>query len=302
MNRIARSVLLFIVVCSATMLPAAEPDEIVDVWPGKPPGEPRDVGPEKDLTKPEDNLIAGARIIKLGNVTRPQLHVFLPPKEKRNGTAVVICPGGGFHILAWDLEGTEVAEWLNSIGVTALVLKYRVPSRPPNTALMAVQDTERAMSLARSKAGSWKVSGKRIGVLGFSAGGHAAAHVATQFSERSYDMTDDVDKVSCRPDFTILIYPGGIIDDKTDQLKPGFEATKETPPTFFAHAEDDGSSCKNSLQLFASLKKAGVKSELHIYDAGGHGYGLRRQKQFPVTSWPDRCSEWLERGGWLAAQ
>ena len=123
---------------------SAEPDSVLDIWPGKPPGEARNIEPEADLTKPEDQLIAGRRIIKLANVSKPQIHVFLPPKEKRNGTTMVVCPGGGFHILAWDLEGTEVAEWLNSIGVTAIVLKYRVPRQPDNASVMAVGDTHSA--------------------------------------------------------------------------------------------------------------------------------------------------------------
>jgi acetyl esterase/lipase len=283
----------------ASALGDAQPTSELNLWPVKPPGELLKVGPEKDLTKAEDELIAGRRIIKLGNVTKPQIHVFLAPKEKRNGTAVVICPGGGFHILAWDLEGTEVAEWLNSLGVSAIVLKYRVPSRQKDVDwLSAVQDAQRAMSITRSKAKDWGINPDRIGILGFSAGGFTASHVTTQ-TKRLYEGADDVDKVSFRPDFAIAIYPGGMIDDKTRELKKDFAVTKETPPMFFAHAFDDPVSCESSVQLFLALKKAGVASELHVYDAGGHGYGMRAQADFPVTTWPKRCEEWLGRRGWL---
>jgi len=298
-NPLRLTLLTGILLVAARGALSAEPAHILDVWPGKPPGEERNVGPETDLTKPEDRLIAGRRIIKLGNVTTPQIHVFLPQKEKRTGTAMVVCPGGGFHILAWDLEGTEVAEWLNSIGVAAIVLKYRVPRQPQNASLMAVQDTQRALSLTRSKAADWQIEPDRIGVLGFSAGGFAAAHVTVQNSRRAYDAVDDIDKVAFRPDFAVPIYAGGLIDDKTGQLQPEFAVTKETPPMFFVHAADDGVRCENSVQLFLALKKAGVPAELHVFDAGGHGYGLRPLAEFPVTHWPQRCAEWLSRRGLL---
>ena len=279
---------------------AREPDAVLNLWPDQPPGEPLKVGPEQDLTKPTDKLIAGRRIIKLGNVTTPQAHVFLPPKEKRNGTAVVISPGGGFSILAWDLEGTEVAEWLNSLGVTGIVVKYRVPTRDRNPIwLPAVQDTQRAVSLTRSRAAEWNLVSDRIGVLGFSAGGQAAALAAIKNGERAYDAADAVDKSSCRADFAVIVYPGGLVDARTGQLREDIQVTKETPPMFFAHAQDDGAIAENSVLLFLALKKAGVPSELHIYDAGGHGYGLRPVAEFPVTTWPLRCSEWLNRRGLL---
>jgi acetyl esterase/lipase len=281
---------------------AAEVTAVLNIWPAKPPGEPLKVGEEKDMTKQQDRLIAGRRIIKLGNVTTPQIHVFLPPKDKRNHTAVVVCPGGGFNILAWDLEGTEVAEWLNSLGVAAVVLKYRVPSRQQNVVwLSAVQDAQRALSLTRAKAAEWDIAPDRIGVLGFSAGGFTATHVAVQHMKRVYEASDAVDKVSFRPDFAVIVYPGLLIDDKTGALKPEFTASKDTPPMFLVHAGNDPVRCENSVQMFLALKKAGVPSELHVYDAGGHGYGLRPQAEFPVTTWPKRCEGWLDRHGWLKA-
>lgn len=280
---------------------AVEPASVIDLWQGKAPSDTREVGPETDVTKPEDRLIAGRRIIKLANVSKPQMHVFLPPKDKSNGTAIVVCPGGGFNILAWDLEGTEVAEWLNSLGVAAIVVKYRVPKLPEKekVSLMAVQDTQRAMSITRSKASEWNIAPGRIGVLGFSAGGYTAVNVTVQNSQRAYEPVDNSDKVAFRPDFAVSIYAGGLVDDKTDVLKPEFAVTKETPPIFFVHAADDPVRCESSAHLFLALRKAGVPSELHIYDAGGHGYGLRADAPFPVTTWPKRCEEWMNRRGWL---
>jgi acetyl esterase/lipase len=280
--------------------PAAEPAAVLDLWPEKPPGEARDIGPEQDFTKPEDKLIAGRKIIKLGNVSVPQMHVYLPPKERRNGAAAVVCPGGGFQILAWDLEGTEAAEWLNSLGVAAIVLKYRVPKASQDAPWRAaVQDAQRAMSIARGKAAEWDIDPDRLGVLGFSAGGLTAARLAAQHDQRAYDAADEFDRAPFRPAFAVLIYPGGMLDDKSGALKSDFTIGEATPPTFIVHAEDDPVSCENSVQLFSALKKAGVRSELHIYDAGGHGYGLRPLKAFPVTAWPTACESWLARGGWL---
>lgn len=282
---------------------ATEPNAVIKLWPGPPPGDAvKTTGPEQDITKPTDKLIAGRRIIKLANVATPEMHVFLPPKEKRNGTAIVICPGGGFNILAWDLEGTEVAEWLNSIGVTGIVLKYRVPTGSQNPKwLQPVQDAQRALSLARSKASEWGVNTGRIGVLGFSAGGATAGYATLKNGERLYEAADDADKLSCRPDFGVLAYPAYFVDSKTQQLLPELKVTKQTPPMFFAHAFDDGIRPENSVQLFLALKQAGVPSELHVYDAGGHGFGMRPVENAPNTHWAKRCKEWMSRNGWLKA-
>lgn len=279
---------------------AAEPIAVLDLWPGQPPGEVKADGPEQDKSKPGEGLVAGKPLIRLGNVTKPQLHAFLPPKEKANGTAVVICPGGGFHILAWDLEGTEVAEWLNSIGVAAIVLKYRVPtaSLEPRW-LTPVMDGQRALSVTRTRATEWNIDPNRIGILGFSAGGHLAARCALEFAERKYSVVDDSDKASCRPDFAALIYAAYAYDDKAGQLAQGVTVPKDAPPLFFIHAYDDKISPLNSLLLAAAAKKAEVSAEVHVYDTGGHGYGLRPQANLPVTSWPKRCEEWMQRKGWL---
>jgi acetyl esterase/lipase len=273
---------------------AAEPITL-KVWPGKPPGETAIEGPES--YQPEEP--GQRKVARLTNVTEPTIAVYLPPEDKRTDAAVVICPGGGYRILAMDLEGTEVAEWLNSIGVTGIVLKYRVPVPAPGAGGNALSgapsaplhDVQRTISLVRSKADEWKISPQKIGVLGFSAGGNLAGAACTMFAKRSYQPLDDVDRQSCRPDFGVLVYPGFFIDD-AGRLRPEYKPTAETPPLFFAHAQDDRVKAENSIALFLALKEAGVPGELHIYSAGGHGFGLR-PSEFPCSSWPQRCETWL---------
>ena len=279
---------------------AAEP-LVLDLWPDTPPGETKELPPEADQTKPEDRLIAGRRIIKLGNVSTPQIAVYRPEPGKDTGAAVVICPGGGHHILAYDLEGTEVAEWLNSIGVTGIVLKYRVPFRDADRRWRAaVQDAQRAMSLVRGHAGEWKLDPERIGLLGFSAGGQTAA-LASLFSERQYAAIDDFDQLPWRPDFAILVYPGGLTERDDARLRDEVTVTSAAPPMFFAHAFDDNASVQNSLLLASALKQAGGSAELHVYATGGHGYGLRPTDE-AVTRWPLRAGEWMRERGFLAAK
>jgi acetyl esterase/lipase len=282
--------------CSAR---AAEAPLVLNLWPAKPPGETRDFPPEADQTKDTDKLIAGRRIIKLGNVSTPQIAVYRPAKAQDTGASVVICPGGGHNILAYDLEGTEVAAWLNTIGVTGIVLKYRVPFRDPDQRWRAaVQDAQRAMSLVRSKAAEWRLDPRRIGICGFSAGGEAAGLTALFLDQRQYAPLDDIDTISGRPDFALLIYAAGFVDQKTGVLRDHFKVTKDCPPTFFAHAWDDRVSVLNCLLLAAELKRAGVSIGVHVYPKGGHGYGLRRTEE-PVTTWPDRAAEWLRASGVL---
>lgn len=277
---------------------AADPI-VLDLWPGKPPGDTKELPPEADQTKAEDRLIAGRRIIKLGNVSKPQLAVYRPVKDIDTGAAVVICPGGGHNILAYDLEGTEVAEWLNGIGVTGILLKYRVPFRDPkNRSFAAVQDGQRAMSISRSKAADWGIDPKRIGMLGFSAGGEVTALVSLA-EERRYDAVDEADKSNSRPDFAVLAYAGGLVDNATRELRDHVQVTKDAPPMFFVHAFDDNVTVLNSLLLAGEIKKAGGSAELHIYPKGGHGYGLRHVDGQPVTDWPTVCEGWMRTMGFL---
>lgn len=281
-----------LLLCSAAA--AADP-AVINVWPGKAPGETKEIAPE-GLQTPRPNETKPVKRVQ--NVSTPTLTVFQPPADKRNGAAVVIAPGGGYNILAWDLEGTEVAEWANSLGVTAFVLKYRVPKREDDpTNKLPLKDAQRAMSLVRSKASDYGLDPARIGMLGFSAGGHLTAMTCLKSAERQYDKLDAVDDVSCRPDFGVLIYPAYLVD-KDGQLKPENVPTKDAPPMFFAHALNDGVTPDSSIAMTRALKAVGVHAELHIYDGGGHGFGLRKS-EFPAHTWPARAGEWLAVRGVL---
>jgi acetyl esterase/lipase len=270
----------------------------IPLWPGVAPGEKGDIGEEHDTTKPDPKVPKEKYIIRLGNVSKPTLTVFRPPADKNTGTAVLVCPGGGYSILAYDLEGSEVCEWLNTIGVNGVLLKYRVPERKERPKHEApVQDAQRAMSMIREHAKEWGIDPERVGILGFSAGVNLAA-IASD-SDRLYPAADDTDKQNHRPNFTILIYPAYLVrKDLPTMLSPELKVDKNTPPTFMAISQDDPVNVAGPLVYGAALKAAGVKWELHVYPEGGHGYGLRRTEKF-VTTWPDRVADWLKAGGWL---
>lgn len=278
---------------------AAEGPAPVALWPGRAPGDTGELGEEADTTKPTDNLIAGRRLIRLGKVSQPTLTVFRPPADRDTGASVLVCPGGGYHILALDLEGTEVCEWLNSIGVTGVLLKYRVPrreGREPHAA--PLQDAQRALGWVRHRAPELGLDPGRIGVLGFSAGGHLAAALSTN-PDRTYPRVDAADDLSCRPDFTVLVYPGYLaVKEQGDRLPAELKVGATTPPTFLVMAQDDPVRVENVLHYALALQQAKVPMELHVYPAGGHGYGLRRT-ELPVTTWPDRVADWMKAQGWL---
>lgn len=273
----------------------AAPGAPIKLWPGKAPGDKGNLGEEKDMTKPKDNLVAGRRLIRLGNVTVPTITFYPAPKDKNTGAAVLVCPGGGYNILALDLEGTEICEWLNSIGVNAVLLKYRVPRRPDRKMYEApLQDAQRAMGLVRSHAQEWGIDPQRIGVLGFSAGGHLSATLSNNNETRTYEPVDAADKESCRPDFTVLIYPAYLVEkDHMDKLVPEVSVTAKTPPTFLAMAEDDPIHVECALAYYLALKQIKVPAEIHLYPTGGHGYGLR-PSEHRVTTWPQRAAEWFK--------
>jgi acetyl esterase/lipase len=273
---------------------AADAPEPIPLWPKGAPGEKGDVGEEKRETGRD-------KITRVSNVTQPTLTVFAPPADRNTGTAVVICPGGGYNILAWDLEGTEVAEWLNTLGVTGIVLKYRVPARKGQERYAApLQDAQRAVGLVRHRAQEWGIDPNRIGILGFSAGGHLSATLSTNYGQRTYEAVDDADKDSCRPDFTVLIYPAYLVTGKeNDRLAPELKVTKETPPTFLVYTEDDPIHVECGLFYYLALLKAKVPAEMHIYPKGGHGYGLRPSANV-VSAWPKRAEDWLHSLGLLA--
>jgi acetyl esterase/lipase len=274
---------------------AAEPIQTIPLWSGLPPGETNAASAEHDTTRPSDALIAGKPLIRLGNVSQPSITIYRPPADKNTGAAIVVCPGGGYNILAWDLEGTEVCEWLNSVGVTGVLLKYRVPKQENG----ALQDIQRALGLVRHRAKEFGVDPQRLGVLGFSAGGNLCAKLCANNSQRAYPVVDEADAASCRPDFQFLIYPGGLAPkDEPGKLAPRLAVTTNTPPTFIVMAADDPVRVENALVYALALKQKKVPFELHVYPTGGHGCGLRRTPE-PVTTWPGRATEWMKSRGWL---
>ena len=293
------SLLVMAGLISATLVAAEPKPELL--WPAGAPSETGSLPPEADTTKPSDELIAGKRLIRLGNVAAPTLTIYQPDAANNTGAAVLVCPGGGYHILAMDLEGTEVCDWLNRIGVTAALLKYRVPARQGHPRHeLPLQDAQRALGLLRARAAELAIDPKRIGVLGFSAGGHLAAMLSNHHETRSYPPVDAADQTSCRPDFAVLIYPGSLTaKDRKDELAPEFTIKAGvTPPTFLAMAEDDPVGVENPIVYFLALKRAGVPAEMHLYPTGGHGYGLRRTEKM-VTTWPDRVADWMKAAGWF---
>ena len=274
--------------------------EPIVLWPSSPPGRIAAKGEERDTSDAKSNNVAGMPVIRLGDVSKPTLTIYQPAAAKATGAAVMVCPGGGYNILAWDLEGTEVCEWFNSIGVTAALLKYRVP-RPDGDAMPVepLQDAQRAMSMLRSGAVEFRIDPKRIGVLGFSAGGSLSARLSTNFDMRTYDAIDKLDAVSCRPDFTMLIYPAYLFPKGSKEgLSADLPINTETPPTFLTMAFDDPIDPTNVLRWSIAMKQAKVPVELHLYPSGGHGYGLRRTDN-ASTTWNDRATDWMRGQGWL---
>lgn len=285
-----------LVVALGTALAArgAEPT-VHKLWPGKAPGETKDIGPEEYLPTKKGQL----DVKRLGKVSEPTIAVYAPPKDKSNGTAVLVAPGGGYNILAVEHEGTQVCEWLNGLGVTAVLLKYRVPKREAQTPenLAMVQDAQRALALVRSKSAALGIDPGRVGMLGFSAGGHLTACTALT-AKRLYDPVDKADEGHAHvPNFCVLVYPA-YLTDKGGALRPEFAVTKAAPPMFFAHSTDDPVTSEGSVALYSALKKAGVPAELHLYASGGHGYGMRKTPH-PCATWPDRAGDWMKARGLL---
>jgi acetyl esterase/lipase len=283
----------------------AEKSLVVSVWAGKPPDDDAGkIGEEKFFElrvagKPYQ--VAGKPTKWLTNVTKPTLTVYRPAKDKDTGTAMLICPGGGYHNLGWDVEGEEIAQWLNSIGVTGIILKYRCPRRPGDVKgeppLGPLKDAQRAVSLVRSKAKEWGIDPSKIGMVGFSAGGHLVGATCTNFERRSYEAMDDIDKVSCRPDFGIMLYSGYF--KVKDGLSPTVRTPEKSPPLFFVHATDDTiSDVEHSVTFYLALKRAKLNAELHVYARRGHGFGVR-DVGHPCTAWTGACASWLRSQGFL---
>ena len=266
----------------------------IDLWPNGAPGAQPNAAAEADMTTAKDGLVVGKPVIRLGNVSSPSI-TFYPPKGGNSGAAVVVFPGGGYGILAIDLEGSEVCDWLTSIQITCVLLKYRVPdSGPYPRSAAALQDAQRAIGIVRAQAAERHIDPHRIGVLGFSAGGHLVAALSTHFDKRVYPVGGDpADRVSCRPDFSVLIYPAYLtLSESSVAPSKDVHATAKTPPAFILQTEDDPVRVENAVSYFLALKNVKVPAELHLYAGGGHGYGLRHAAS-PVTDWPTLVEKWL---------
>ena len=274
---------------------------VVELWPGKVPDESdTKIGPERvkrspKLDRKKVEVTESTKLITA--VTQPTITVYRPAKDKETGTAMIICPGGGYWDLYWELEGEEVAAWLNSVGMTGIILKYRVPRRADDTegepARRPLQDAQRAVSIVRSRAAEWGINPQRVGIIGFSAGGHLAAATATSFEKRTYEAVDEIDKISCRPDFAVPVYSGYLKAKGSDTLAPHLSIPPGTPPFFLVHGgEDIVSEPENSVVMYLALKKRGVSAELHIYANTTHDFGVRKSEH-PYGMWTDSCVRWL---------
>jgi acetyl esterase/lipase len=300
----------------------------VPIWPGMAPDPQAVAGPEVAKTTGKEFLVAGRPAVGVRNVTRPTMTVY-SPQGKNTGAAIIVIPGGGYQELAIDLEGTEVCDWLTPKGITCVLLKYRVTdvgpypkSGPYPESPIALEDAQRTVGLVRFHAAEWQIDPHKIGVLGFSSGGHLVAAMSTHFAKRLYAAVDAADKESCRPDFAVAVYPGHLslsaaewdaeqgtekfairypaTVDKDLGLNPDIPVTHQTPPTFLLQAEDDQvDNVNDSLAYYIALKNAGVSVEMHLYAQGGHAFGLRPTK-LPITRWPQLVETWLGTIGMIS--
>lgn len=288
--------------------PAGSTD--IPLWPeGRATPPPQARGPEE--LGSEVSRTSGERWAKLQNVSVPTMTMFAPTGVP-NGTAVLVVPGGGYRVLAMDLEGSEICDWLSSRGVICVLLKYRVPGSGPNwnpdcncrdipKLPMALQDAQRAMGLLREQAARWRIDPGRIGVIGFSAGGHVVVGLSTHM-QRSYPALDAADAQSSRPDFAMLMYPGHLWTGQALGLAKDIQVTAAVPPTFIVQAQDDATdNVRESLSYYQALLDAGVPTELHLFARGGHAFGLRL-KDAPVSIWHVLAEHWMQDIGMLPAR
>lgn len=283
--------LLTFALISMHALTSAGPLEPIPLWPGGVPG-------EAGLKLPDEaiELKGDYQIQILSNVSSPTLTVY--PAANPNGAAVIVCPGGGYNILAYSHEGTEVCEWLNSLGITAGLLKYRVPRREALEKHVApLQDVHRAIGMMRTRAEEWKIDAKRVGILGFSAGGHLAAMALTSDGTRSYETDAQFDSPGCVPDFAVLVYPAYLLDDANpDKLSSELKVTEKTPPAFLIVAHDDSKFVEGSARFYIEMKRKERPCELHIFSKGGHGFGFANTKE-EIRQWPALAGEWIKAMG-----
>ena len=276
-----KNLFVFLLLLFLSISTYAQKSEIIYLWPGKVPGELKEKQPPVIDTSKND------KILRFDEVTNPAIEVFLPDKAINNGSAVIVCPGGGYNILAYDLEGTEIAGWLNRLGFTAFVLQYRIPDKKEG----ALQDVQRAMRILRNNPQKWNIDPEKIGVMGFSAGGSLSARASTLFNKKTYPPVDKSDSLSCRPSFTMLIYPAYLDQGPGLTLTPELELSKDVPPIFIFQTADDPYG-NSALVMAGALRNAKLPVELHFLSTGGHGYGLRPGKVAAET-WPLLAEKWL---------
>jgi acetyl esterase/lipase len=276
-----KNLFVFLLLLFLSISTNAQKREIIYLWPGKVPGELKEKQPPVIDTSKND------KILRFDEVTNPAIEVFLPDKAIKSGSAVIVCPGGGYNILAYDLEGTEIAGWLNKLGFTAFVLQYRIPDKKEG----ALQDVQRAMRILRNNPQKWNIDPEKIGVMGFSAGGSLSARASTLFNKKTYPPVDKSDSLSCRPSFTMLIYPAYLDQGPGLTLTTELELSKDVPPIFIFQTADDPYG-NSALVMAGALRNAKLPVELHFLSTGGHGYGLRPGKVAAET-WPLLAEKWL---------
>ena len=272
---------LLIVLMMFTLAGYAQPADTLYIWPDEVPGQEEEKHPPKSYTENQ--------VLKYTRVTNPSLTVFETDSDLHKEAGIIVCPGGGYRILAMDLEGYEIAKWLNELGFTAFVLQYRVPDKRKG----AFRDIQRAIRVVRSRSDQWNLDPNKIGVLGFSAGGHLCARLATGFNEDVYPPTDSIDTLSCRPDFATLIYPAYLDRGANRGLSPGLTIDTHTPPMFIFGTADDKYG-NSSLVMAGALRDHHIPVELHMLPNGGHGYGLRKGNP-AAEAWPGLAEGWLDK-------
>ncbi|MFV0444705.1 MAG: alpha/beta hydrolase [Planctomycetaceae bacterium] len=295
---IPKPYLLLLALVWCAVCPAREPDRVIELWPELAPGETtREVGAALPRREKEDPPAT-----RIGGITQPRVMWYRPAGDAPPTGVVLILPGGGYNYVVADKEGSEVAEWLNSLGIAAGVVHYRTKRKEPGEQplwVRPVQDGQRAIRLVRQHAAEWGVPADRVAVMGFSAGGNAAGLLATRFNNPAYEPLDGADEFSCRPDLCLLMYPWRLADESTGELNPEVTVTAETPQTFLVHAQDDSVTVFSSVAFFTALKRHKVPGELHVYARGGHGYGIRPVEDSEVDTWPARAEDWLRLQGWV---
>ena len=278
-----KTIVLILIMFLSELSAFTQKQEIIYLWPGKVPGE------VKEKSAPVITPAGNDNVIRYDEVTDPLIEVYTPEPSLNKGVGIVVCPGGGYRILAYNKSGTEIAGWLNSLGYTAFVLQYRVPDKREG----ALQDAQRALRIVKANAGKWNINPGKIGIMGFSAGGSLSARSATRFNIKTYQPVDKTDSLSCRPAFVILIYPAYLDQGPDNTLTPELTLTPESPPMFIFQTADDNH-CNSAIVMTGALRKAKIPVELHILPSGGHGYGLRQGKEAAET-WPLLARKWLEK-------